>query len=456
MEDNSEGVLKAGTIGKGEVTLMAVAGAAPVMCMGGSLGTFLGQTGTGISLAAVLATILCILIGLSYGDLAEKHNSAGGSYSYITDIFGKKAGLFSMFIYYGVMITTAACPPTIFATYLNSLTGIPVMVGWIIFVAVMLLATSRGGELGVKALVVVFIAEMVAFIIPGMQVIGYAGGLDLGVSLSNAFAPSAEHGMQGVLLAALTWLWSYVGFEAPAFMGEELKGGAKTVRFALPMSALLTGVIYAVGSWLWTATLSSQDIAALAGSGDALAMYCNMLGYGVGGTFVSIGVMLAALACGLSFYSMMPRFLYDQGRKGILGEGFTKLNAHQVPVKGMYVYAIISFLSTLYAAFGYGGPVVFGAPLFDGINDWFVIMAICATTAYALICAGNIKEKAGNKSLWEGLVKGKVFPALCILVIAYVIFFTTGAKYVCFTLAWYALALVLALVVSRRMEAAGD
>lgn len=81
---------KAGAIGRGEITLMAVAGAALVMCIGGSMHTFLRQTGTCISLAALFATIFCIFIGLGYGSLSEKYNNCGNTYSYITKIFGKK------------------------------------------------------------------------------------------------------------------------------------------------------------------------------------------------------------------------------------------------------------------------------------------------------------------------------------------------------------------------------
>ena len=141
-----ETALKTGAISKGEVTLVAVAGAAPVMCIGGSMHTYLSQTGTGISLAVAFATLLCIFIGLSYGTLSEKYNNAGGSYSYITEIFGKKAGLWTMFVYYGVTLTTSACPPTIFATYLESVTGIPIIVGWIIFTVIVAALILNGIE----------------------------------------------------------------------------------------------------------------------------------------------------------------------------------------------------------------------------------------------------------------------------------------------------------------------
>ena len=442
--------LKTGAISKGEVTLVAVAGAAPVMCIGGSMHTYLSQTGTGISLAVAFATLLCIFIGLSYGTLSEKYNNAGGSYSYITEIFGKKAGLWTMFVYYGVTLTTSACPPTIFATYLESVTGIPIIVGWIIFTVIVAALILNGIELSTKALVVVFIAEMVMLIWPGIKLITLsATGFDFGVSLTNAFAPSAEHGMTGILLCTLTWIWSYVGFEAPSFMGEELKGGAKDVKFAIPVSALLTGIIYIVGCWLWTATLTPEQATELIPTGDALAAYANMLGYTAGATIVSIGVMLAALACGLAFYSMMPRFLYDQGRKGILPKALTKLNKHQIPHVGMFIYLIISFCATMYGGYAYGGPEVFGGPLFDGINDWFVIMAICATTAYAFICLGNIKENAKDNS-FKSIILNKIIPIICILVVLYVIFFTTGTKFVVTTLVWYAAALILALIVGRK------
>ena len=66
---------------------------------------------------------------------------------------------------------------------------------------------------------------------------------------------------------------------------------------------------------------------------------------------------------------MMPRLLYDQCRKGILPKAVTKLNKHQIPHIGMFIYLIISFCATMYDGYCYGSPEVFGAPLFDGIND---------------------------------------------------------------------------------------
>ena len=92
MENNS-GTLKAGALSTAEVTVMGVAGAAPVMCIGGSMQAYFQQTGFGISLAVAIATLLCVFIGLSYGDLSRKHNCCGGSYAYVAGAIGVKSGL---------------------------------------------------------------------------------------------------------------------------------------------------------------------------------------------------------------------------------------------------------------------------------------------------------------------------------------------------------------------------
>ena len=441
--ENTQVTLKAGAISTAEVTIMAVAGAAPVMCIGGSLHSLLGLTGTGVSLSVAIATLLCVFIGLSYGDLSRKYNCCGGTYSYIANVFGVKAGLWTAFVYYGVMFTTSACPPTIFATYLNSLTGLPGWVGWAIFAAICAIITWFGIGLSTKATVVVFIVEMVLMLIPAINLLSLNPNEFLfATSMENAFVPG--NGLNGLFLAVLVWIWAFVGIEAPSFMGEELKDGWKGVKFAIPMSALITGIIYVVCCWLWTASLSPDQIEILAGSSDALAAYCNLFNYAAGSTMVCLAVMIAAIACGLAMYTMAIRFMYDQGRIGLLPKGTTKLNKHQIPWVTTIIYTVISFIFTMYGLYAYGG-------IFDGINDHFTVMGIMATTTWSLICIGNIKERWHDKG-FGAFFTAKVFPIISVLFIAYTIIFTTGAKYLILTGAWYLIALILAFALSKRVK----
>jgi len=85
--------LKAGAISTTEATIMAICAAGPAFCLAGSGGLLFQQTGKGVGLSAAIATLVVVLIGLSYGKLSEKYNRCGGTWSYMQQAMGNKAGL---------------------------------------------------------------------------------------------------------------------------------------------------------------------------------------------------------------------------------------------------------------------------------------------------------------------------------------------------------------------------
>lgn len=436
----SDTALKVGAIGTAEVTIMGICAAAPVMCIGGSMGLLAAQTGRGVSLSAAVATLVVVLIGLSYGKLSEKFNRCGGTWAYMQQCWGQKAGLWTAFIYFGVLITTSGCPPSIFSIYLNYLVpAIPLWLCWFICVVPVCIITWNGIELSAKATVIIWFIQMILLIYPAIKIIAMApGGFNFSTSISNAFTPT--FGAVGVGLAALTWVWAYVGFEFPAYMGEELKGGSKAVKFAVPMSGLLVGIIYIVACWVWTATLPADVLAQISGSGTFLADYATLIGYAAGDKLVAIGTIVGAFACAMAFYSLMPRFLYDLGREGIMPKSMAKVNKHQIPHIGMFTYGIIAFFTCMYAMYGYSD-----SGLFDGINDWFVIMGITACTAYGFICLGNIKDGWKDSSLWNGIILRKIVPIITALILLYMIYSSVlTAKYLIFFICWIVLAFIFA------------
>lgn len=414
--------LKAGAIGTAEVTIMAICAAGPAFCLAGSMGLMAAQTGRGVGLAAIIATLAVVLIGLSYGKLSEKYNRCGGTWSYIQQAIGQKAGLWTAFVYFGVLMTTSACPASIFSINLNYLIpGLPMWVIWFMFVAAVCFITWFGVELSTKVLVVVWVVQMVLLAWPAIKIIAMAPeGFNFATSMTNTFTP--DFGIVGLGLAAVTWVWAYVGFEAPAYMGEELKGGSKAVKFAIPVSGLAVGVIYVISAWLWTGTMSQDEMAAIAGSGTFLSDYAALVGYVGGDTLVAIAALVSSFACGLAFFSFMPRFLYDLGREGILPKGLTKLNKHQIPHRSMFTYGIVSFFMSMYALYGYSAN-----GLFNGINDWFVIMGMNACIAYAFICIANIKDGWKETSFWNGIILRKIVPIITTALLLYMVASSFGS-----------------------------
>lgn len=424
--------LKKDSLGVLGAVAMGICGAAPALCIGGTFGLLVLQTRTGISLAALLATLVMLLVGISYSSLCAKHNSCGGNFSYINAVLGPKVGTWSAFVYFFVFFASSGCPPTVFNIYLNNFIEIPAYVTMLFFVVPMVFIALTGVEMNTRILVLVWIVQMVLLIWPPLVIIQMSPEeLDIALAAERAFVPGL--GLLGLSNAVLIWIWSYIGFEIPAFMGEELRGGVKAVRKAIILSVLGVGGTYMAICWLWTAKLTPEHLNSIAGAGDAVAMICHLFSYAVGAKAISIAAMISCWASALAFYSMMPRFLYDLGRKGILPKPFTVLNKKQIPQNGVIAYGVSAMVACLY------GSYAFVDGLFDGVNDFFTVQAITASIAYVLICVSHIKEEAHNTRLFKGIIVAKIIPLISISILIYLIY-SSGPRYVIFTVFWMGLA----------------
>ena len=112
-------------------------------------------------------------------------------------------------------------------------------------------------------------------------------------------------------MAVLLCIWSYVGFETPAYLGEEIKGGSKAVKIAIPVGSIAIGITYIVVTWLWVSSISAENLAKISGSGTAISDYCSLIGYPLGRWLITISVCMSCLACWFSFVTALPRMLYD-------------------------------------------------------------------------------------------------------------------------------------------------
>ena len=426
--------LKKDSIGILGAVAMGICGAAPALCIGGTFGLLVLQTRTGISTAALLATIVMLLVGLSYSYLSQNHNSCGGNYSYINSVLGKKAGTWSAFIYFVVFFASSGCPPTVFNIYLNNFIEIPAYITMLFFVIPMVFIALTGVEMNTKILVFVWIIQIILLMLPPIIIINMTPEeFDLALATERAFEPGL--GLIGLSNAALIWGWSFVGFEIPAFMGEELRGGVKAVRKSIIWSVIGVGCTYIFICSLWTANLTPEMLDKIAGSGDAVAMICRLFSYAAGSNAISIAVLISCWASALAFYSMMPRFLYDLGRKGILSNKFTILNKKQIPQIGVIAYGISAIVACLYGSYAYIDGYL------NGVNDFFTMQAICASIAYILICLSHIKEEIHDHTFIKGIIFSKIIPIIAICILLYLIL-SSGIRYVIATIVWMIMAYI--------------
>lgn len=409
--EHNETTLKANSVSKLDVIIMAICAAGPVMCMSSSLGDIMAGSGTAAALAFILATVVLILVGSSFGQLSARYNSAGGTYAYVRSVFGERTGFVAAWLNIGVTICTGVIG-AVFSTYLHELVpAIPYWAGILILLIPIFFIGWRGVEMSTKVLIIVWIVQMALIIYPAIHIWSMNP-----YGISNVLSNSAQgftptNGVSGLMLGVLVCVWCYVGFEGPAYMGEELKGGNKAVKFAIPFSAIGIGLVYAISCWVWTASMDLSDpaVAALvnSGSGTLMVDYCNLVGYAMGGKLISIAALVSCIGCFIAFATTSPRGLYDMGRNGYLPAATANVNKYQTPSISLVIYCAAWLLAALYGAYG-------------NMSHLFTFMAIFASAAYIMICAANIKDRWHETGL-KSVLQDKVLPLIAIAILVYMI-----------------------------------
>lgn len=429
--------LKTESVTRLAVVLMAVSGAAPAMCIGGSFGTLADASGANVALAFLVATLGIVLAGLNYGSMAMRYNGCGGTYAYVKAAMGSRMGFWAACVYV-VPLICAAIPCALSAVNLQYLMpAIPAWVWGLLVAAALFLICFRGIELTSTALIIIWAVQMVLLIWPAIKIISMtASNLDTSwlVNSMQAFNPSAEtgHGFSGITAGALIAIWAFVGFEAPAYMGEEIKGGANSVRFCLIAGGIFCGFIYAVVCWLWVGAITPDQLALLSGNENFLVAYCKLVGYIMGGRIVALSIVFSALACGLVFLSMGSRFYYDMGRKGYLPKVFAKTNKFQAPHVGLIVYTTSWYAVGLFGMYG-------------DINWLFNLQAISAVLSYIIVCIANAKDRWRDNGSLGAVVGSKIVPLLALAVLI-TMFITSSFTYMLPLIIWWVIALIIMLI----------
>ena len=293
----------------------------------------------------------------------------------------------------------------------------------------------NGVEMTTKALIVVWAIQMLLLIYPAIKIITMRTGTvdNIMVNSAQAFIPS--YGISGLMLGVLVCVWAFVGFECPAYMGEELKGGSKSVKIAMTVSAIAIGLVYVIACWLWTAGMNMTDVEAIKNSPTTLTDYVILVGYTMGGKLISIATIVSCIGCFFAFSTSTPRCLYDMGRTGYLPSALSKVNKHHTPHISLIVYCVVWAAVALFGAYG-------------NTDILFTMMALFASVSYILICAANIKDRWREKGV-KAILLYKVIPLVAIAILPYMIF-STDPVYLLVTALWIILAGIASCFASEQ------
>jgi amino acid transporter len=178
----------------------------------------------------------------------------------------------------------------------------------------------------------------------------------------------------GVVLA----IFSFVGFESAATLGEEAKEPLRTIPQAVIRSALLAGIFFIVCSYGEVLGFQGKQ-PGLGASPAPMRLLATEAGVGRVGPIIDLGVLVSMFAATLACVIAAARVLMLMAHHGLASRQFMKTHVkHETPARASLVTAALAFLPVaVLVERGVSGADVYG---------WMGSLAVFGfLTAYLLV-----------------------------------------------------------------------
>ena len=295
------------------------------------------EAGPAVIFSFLIAGLACCLAALCYAELASTIPSSGSTYTYLYVSVGEIVAYAIGWVLIGGYVLTAATIANGWSSYFSRLLAglgldlpkeiytLPLAGGYgnIPAVIVVLLITfilSKGtssSKLVNNLMVVAKVGIVILFIVVGSFYVEPT-------NWTNNFAPT---GFSGVMLAATTVFFAYLGFDAISTSAEETINPEKALPKAIIITMIVCTAFYILVCLVLTGVVEYSRL----GTGDALAFVLEEVGQNRVAGIVSLGAVIGLMAGILSFIYAGIRITYTIARDGLLPNNLTKVNKSHVP-----------------------------------------------------------------------------------------------------------------------------
>ena len=295
------------------------------------------EAGPAVVFSFLIAGLACCLAALCYAELASTIPSSGSTYTYLYVSVGEIVAYTIGWVLIGGYVLTAATVANGWSSYFSRLLAglgveipkefytLPALGGCgnipaIIIVLLITFILSKGtssSKLVNNLMVAAKVGIVILFIVVGVFYVEPT-------NWTNNFAPS---GFSGVMLAATTVFFAYLGFDAISTSAEEAINPQKSLPRSIIITLLICTAFYIVVCLVLTGMVPYSQL----GKGDALAYVLEVVGQGKIAGIVSLGAVLGLLAGPLATMYASIRILYTMSRDGLLPKKLSELNKNDVP-----------------------------------------------------------------------------------------------------------------------------
>lgn len=358
----------------------------------------------------VITGIMTVAAAISYGELSAMFPKAGGQYTYITEIFGKKLGfLYGWGMFTVIQTGTIAAVAVAFGKFtaylipsLNDATPLIQYGSWkitwiqIVGILVVMLLTyinTKGVQSG-KLLQNIFTGSKILALL-GLIVLGFllikesfwadnmsfgfeafqnAGKEVAGQKVSTGWLPVSGTTLLGGIAAAMVGsVFSSIAWENVTFVSGEIENPQKNVVKSMVLGTVSVMVLYLLVNFVYLNALDRDSIAFATNDRVAVSASQKMFG-SIGTVIMAILVMISTFGCVNGIVLAGARVFQTMAKDGLFLQSAIENNKNGVPEKSLWMQGIWASLLALSGQYG---------DLLDMIS--FVIVLFYMITVFGVI-----------------------------------------------------------------------
>ena len=390
--------------------------------------------GPGIMISFVITGVLCALVAICYSELAAAIPVSGSAYSYSYASLGEFVAWIMgvlLLLEYGVAASTVTVGWSGYTTSLlhdlginlpaaltaapgvevtDPVTGavvigvmnVPAFVGICAVTALLTLGISESANVN-NIVVAIKVTVVVAFIVIGFFYVNPANwsplipdqvpapppGSDMSVfgqiwtALGNVVTGQSRdsaYGVGGLIAAASTIFFAYIGFEAVSTAGAEAKNPARDMPIGILGSLIICTILYILTCAVLVGIVPYTEL----NDPAPIAKAVNAIGLPWFAFLVKVGAFAGLSSVMLVLLYGQTRIFYTMARDGLLPSVFAKVNQKtQTPILNTIVVGVIAAGFAGFTSLDFLGDTT-------NVGTLVAFMLICVTVVYLRFARPNL------------------------------------------------------------------
>jgi APA family basic amino acid/polyamine antiporter len=339
------------------------------------------SAGPAVTLGYILAGLGCSFAGLCYAEFASRIPIAGSAYTYSYVTMGEIVAWvigWDLILEYGLGAATVAIA---WSQYLNKLlayiqiNGHPLIIPFewchspfvsqvdtsgivhygilnipaavsIILISMLLIRGMSGSALFNNFIVLIKISIVLLFIMFGWQFINPENHTPY-IPAPTLYTDSqgiVHHfgGLLGILGAAGTVFFAFIGFDALSTTAQEVVNPKKDLPRGILGSLAICTVLYILFSYVLTGVASTEDFRTVGEEASiTYAIQTYMIGYGWLAQFVTVAILIGLSSVLIVLLMGQSRIFYSMSRDGLLPSIFSEVHPqYKTPYKSNLLFMV--------------------------------------------------------------------------------------------------------------------